>query len=409
MRSPGPGTLLVRLARSPLAALLEGQLARIVLAGIAVLVLGAVAVGLVEASFGESQDVGNAVDFASLGNSLWWSIVTVLTVGYGDMAPKTGLGRVLASIVMLAGVVMTSLFTASIASTLTERRLKEARGLQQIKDRDHVVICGANAHLVPILDGFLRAGSLANGWSDITLVNDLPDEEVQQLLINYEALRPKYVKGDFTQEAVLRRANAQQARAAIVLASTDRAERAPDERTLIATLAIKHVRPEVHVCAEILDEANAGHLRIAQADEVIVSGEHTGFLLQSAATAPGIPQAVRSLMSPRSSSPLMRVAIPSEFVGRTFEELARHFRLEEGSILIGLITEEAAIPVSQLLSGGSPIDAFIAQKFHEAGRDLLAEGKQRAEILMNPPDDHQVRGDDAAVVIGRAFPSPATA
>jgi ABC-type amino acid transport substrate-binding protein len=54
-----------------------------------------------------------------LGAGLWWSAVTMTTVGYGDKAPETLAGRTLAIIWMFASVALISGFTAAIASSLT--------------------------------------------------------------------------------------------------------------------------------------------------------------------------------------------------------------------------------------------------------------------------------------------------
>ncbi len=54
-----------------------------------------------------------------LGSSLWWSMVTLATVGYGDKVPRTVLGRVIASVWMLASVVVTAVFAATIVSAVT--------------------------------------------------------------------------------------------------------------------------------------------------------------------------------------------------------------------------------------------------------------------------------------------------
>ena len=54
---------------------------------------------------------------------LWWSAVTMTTVGYGDKAPVTVLGRVLAIIWMFAAIIVISSFTAQVSSTLTVQRL----------------------------------------------------------------------------------------------------------------------------------------------------------------------------------------------------------------------------------------------------------------------------------------------
>jgi polar amino acid transport system substrate-binding protein len=54
----------------------------------------------------------------------WWATVTMATVGYGDKTPKTGLGRVVAMMWMLASMVILASVTATIASSLTIERLE---------------------------------------------------------------------------------------------------------------------------------------------------------------------------------------------------------------------------------------------------------------------------------------------
>ncbi len=58
-------------------------------------------------------------------DALWWSIVTVTTVGYGDIVPKTGLGRIIASLSMMSGIGFIGLFTGTISSYFLNRRVNE--------------------------------------------------------------------------------------------------------------------------------------------------------------------------------------------------------------------------------------------------------------------------------------------
>jgi len=56
------------------------------------------------------------IENKSFSDGLWWSFVTVTTVGYGDMSPVTGAGRLLASILMLIGIGFIGMLTGTIAT-----------------------------------------------------------------------------------------------------------------------------------------------------------------------------------------------------------------------------------------------------------------------------------------------------
>lgn len=58
--------------------------------------------------------------FGSITRSLWWAIVTLTTVGYGDVYPETALGRVAAGIVALAGIGIVAMPTGILASAFAE-------------------------------------------------------------------------------------------------------------------------------------------------------------------------------------------------------------------------------------------------------------------------------------------------
>jgi voltage-gated potassium channel Kch len=66
-------------------------------------------------------------DFRTLGDALWWALQTVTTVGYGDVTPKSAVGRVIGSAVLLYSVAFLTILTASITTSFIER----ARGQRQ--------------------------------------------------------------------------------------------------------------------------------------------------------------------------------------------------------------------------------------------------------------------------------------
>jgi voltage-gated potassium channel len=73
----------------------------------------------------------------SFADALWWSMTTVTTVGYGDQFPVTGTGRWVAASLMLAGIALLGVVTASVASWLIER-VQEVQETSQAATRHDV-------------------------------------------------------------------------------------------------------------------------------------------------------------------------------------------------------------------------------------------------------------------------------
>jgi voltage-gated potassium channel len=71
--------------------------------------------------------------FDTFGNALWWAVATVTTVGYGDVVPESGAGRVIASLLMLTGLGLIPLITSVVVSILVSQRTREARA-EEIAD-----------------------------------------------------------------------------------------------------------------------------------------------------------------------------------------------------------------------------------------------------------------------------------
>jgi voltage-gated potassium channel len=361
-----------------------------------ILLGGAVTLHLLESSV--NKGVANFFD------AIYWALISMTTTGYGDITPTTVAGRVVAIVVVLSGVLLFSMVTATVASVFVEKKIREGKGLETVKSKDHIVLCGWNTNAEEFIEGLLR--SMAVKKLPLVLVNELSEDEVESLKYKYRDQDFRFLRGDFTREDVLARANIIQARSAILLADTSgqRSLEKADERTILATLGIKSMAKEVKTCAELLNPENKQHLMRANVDEIVLRGENIGSLLAGATVSPGIPRVISSLLSPDEENNLWKVEIPEAFVGKPVSDLSAYLKEKSRALLIALLSEQKGLILDDILTDDlSAIDQFIKRKFEEAEKDLPGK-KDRVLVTLNPPDDTILTREHSAVVIARNRP-----
>ncbi len=324
-------------------------------------------------------------NFTSISDGIWWFFVTVSTVGYGDKVPTTAVGRVLAIIVMLFGVAILSVITATISSIFVTQKLREGKGLQDLKLSNHLLICGWNRHCDDILTTLEKR---ATEYATVVLINQLPEETIEEILARYDELDLRFVRGDFTKESILLRAAAKQARAAIILPDISHpTNKQGDERTILATLTLKTLNPKINVVAHILEPENYSHLNKAKADEIVVSDAYTGHILAHHILTPGLPRFWEQVFNEDAPVSLQQYPIPKSLVGSTYQKLQEHcLRTNPTSILLGLVEMNEPFDLNSLLSSDySYLDEFIIRKFKEAG--LGTEQEKQVKIQLAPTPD----------------------
>jgi voltage-gated potassium channel len=106
-------------------------------------VLGAVtlAVGIAALAVLDAERQSADPNITTFGDALWWGTTTITTVGYGDRYPTTGAGRLVGFGLMLAGIALLGVITASVASWFIEKiaELTAAEGKAERVTLDHVL------------------------------------------------------------------------------------------------------------------------------------------------------------------------------------------------------------------------------------------------------------------------------
>jgi voltage-gated potassium channel len=333
--------------------------------------------------------------FVGIGDAVWYVIVTMATVGYGDKTPVTAGGRVVGSVLILASVVLVSLFTATASSLLVARRIKEGDTLDAETLTGHTIICGWNRNVPRMLAALSRSGE-----RDVVLINEATADIIEPHLKAYANLRMLFVRGSFTQESILAGAGLKQAANAVIVPDESSAtgEEGDEQKTVLAALVIKEMHPDIKLFAHVLKREDAAHVKRAKADEVIVTDEFTGELLANHVAHPGAPQALAELMSYETSHTLKAMEVPPSFVGGTVAPLVQHLRDAGNMLLVGFVVREEGFGLSQAMSGGSDyITEFIQQQVQAAGISLSTD--EHIAVRLNPPFDYVIGAKHTALVM----------
>ncbi len=259
-------------------------------------------------------------------SGIWWSIVTLTTVGYGDISPGTAGGRILAVFIMFFGIGLLGMLSASLATILISKRMKENKGMCQSNVENHIIICEWNHRSKAILKE-LRA--------------DVETEDVAIVLIAAIDEKPVddsnlfFVKGVVCEET-LEKANLKTARTVIVLGDDSLEPTGRDAKVVLSILTIESLNPAVYSVVELVDRANEQHCQRANADEIIVGSELNSHLIARAARDHGVSRIVSELLSSRYGNELYFMPVVEEMVGKTFLDLFISLKTKKNTTVVGI-------------------------------------------------------------------------
>ena len=291
--------------------------------------------GLMLIIFLSEQKTNSAIN--TLFDAIWYTLVTITTVGYGDITPRSILGRTSAMILLLAGVALFGALSGKFASFLFDRQQKKDRGLLKMnKIKNHFLICGWKPNFERILEGILLANPEIPP-EKIILLNNSSQNEMEKIKADSRFKNINYIHGDFTDEDTLLKSQIKTAERTLILAdnSENFSSLETDSRTVLAVITIKNLNPKIYCVAEIIDSKFEKHLSLAHCDEIILSADYGQNLLIQASSGKGMSHILRELISEESDSGILICDIPQKFVGNNYGEF--RLSLKTSDILIGLL------------------------------------------------------------------------
>jgi len=367
----------------------EGVLDLIIILWI-ILFIGAIAVYLLDYT-STDRNITNVFD------AFYWAWVTMTTVGFGDLTPATPAARIAASIMMFFSLALISFFTATISSIFVARKIREGKGLEKIKHTDHYIICGWNDLADELLESLLKQDK--DLQTPIVLINELSEAEIDAGRAKLNAENLGFVRGDFTQDQILSRANVTKAKAVLILPNLIKASKTEaDEKTTLATYSIKTLAPKTKVYAYILHYENKAKLKRAKADGVLIADEYGPYLGATQLHTPGIPVFLSEMLD-ADQSHLLTKPVPEAMVGKSYGELFSEAFSTYHMTLLGVYQEATSAGIGDFLSAdsGDYLDQFIAAKLKAAGRGQSEE--QKITVHINPDADYVLKAGEQMILL----------
>ncbi|WP_226669507.1 potassium channel family protein [Metabacillus litoralis] len=286
-------------------------------------------------------------EFPTTFDGIWWALVTVSTVGFGDYVPETYIGRGVAMIMILAGASFVTAYFASISAAAIKKQHNYLEGRVTFKGTDHVVLIGWNEKANEMIDS-LR---IVKPYKQIVLIDDSLTES--PLIENVH-----FIRGNPANDQTLHKANILKADAAIITADQHKNEHDADMHSILILLSLKGVNPKLYCVIELLTEQQFNNASRAGADEIIKTYKLTSHFIMSSYLAKNGLSQFYSELNPASGNLFQVLPVTNAFIGKTFKE-ASHQLLEDESILIGIKRgEETKVnpPLSYVIENN---DAFI--------------------------------------------------
>lgn len=293
-------------------------------------------------------------------DAVWWTLVTITTIGYGDFFPTTLGGRFVVAVpCMMFGIGLLGYVLSLSASALVEAKNKELRGMSKVDATGHVVIVNypGLGKVMRVIEELCHPTALGAG-THVVLVDDDLTELPPELLGRHV----HFVRGNPARDETLSRANIDAAAYAIVLSKEPGLARS-DDRNLAITLAIEGRSGKPHTVVECVDMETEELLRKAGCDSIVCTSRFDAYFVSSEALAPGTQAVVDELVSNATGQQIYITAVT---VGTPFRALAEACRAR-GHVAIGIRRDRK--PMLNVA------DDFVVQK----GDEVVSIGPSRLE------------------------------
>ena len=236
-----------------------------------------------------------------LWTSLYWSLITMATIGYGDVTPARGLGWIVAGFAAITGIMAYTLTISVIADIFLSTSIKKVLGQAPLKNKKILVI-GDSGSCREIIDELVVNGyGDATGW--LTPVQPRSQPSID------------YMVGDPEDSSILARAGVDRVNNVLLCLSDD-------SKTVHVALMVRKLNKRARISA-IVSSSHTEELLEEIGVSQILSNKLLGRAIASSVFEPSIIAFLKDIVTAKGYSDLIEVKPSSKQLGRTIEELEK--------------------------------------------------------------------------------------
>jgi len=294
-------------------------------------------------------------DISNLFDAVYWAVVTITTVGYGDITPVTTEGRAVAMLVILTGIGAISFLTSIIVSAFSEKlpEIKQTRVMNSIaKKRDLNLVCGYGKI------GQLVAKKLKENRRSLLVIESDPAKVQKAEMDGFDVLMADATKS----ETLLRLKLSENVRSVICVTHDDIIN-------VFITINARSLCSDVEIIARCSEQSVAKKLRMAGANHVIMPEEIAGMLGSVYIGQPVAFEALQAIITQKRTA-----------------------RIDEVEVKLGSFLDGAKVGDFDFAANKLVLLALLKR---------FDSGEKRSHfIIFNPPEDTPLKAGDILVIMG---------
>ena len=268
----------------------------------------------------------------TLVDGLWYSLVTMSTVGYGDFFPKTHAGRFLVGVpLMFVGIGILGYLLSVVSSALVLSQSQKRKGMGVMKLKNHLIVINVPSvsKVEEVIRELRRDPTIGGDREVVIIAEDL--EELPQVFSGHDV---NYVRGNPTRDDTLARAGIDTADYVVILCR-DPKDSGSDNLNLAIALAIETRAAKVVSAVECIDPGMIELFRRAKCDRIVCLSKFESRFISHELLNPGAQDLIEELLTSATGQQLYLTTVPDGAEISTYGRLSSRCRAGK-HVLIGI-------------------------------------------------------------------------